>query len=309
MNSIPLKALLPLSLLCLLLFAVNIDSLADPFGNNGQDNRNQNINAYVIELNRCPAELMVNAVSPYFPDVLFTALSDSQQLIFTARADQYRQIRTLIRKLDKSSPQVAIEVRVIEVAENTLREFGLLSSLSSDGLVLSQQPALEAVFKMLIAEGKAYLLASPRIKSLCGAESMIHIGDKVPYTVPSESSGKTIWNIKYLDAGINLHLFPKKVISDHLELELKPEVSSIKQWKMTQAGEYPIISTRMTSTLLRLKNGETLLIGGLLNEEEKESVTALPLISQVPLLGSLFQRTSRERVKTDIIFLVKAEIL
>jgi len=303
------KILLISSILTLILFAVNIDHLQDPFKTNTSNNNDHQINAYVINLKRCPAVIMSETIAPYFPNVLFRPLEDSEQLIFTAKQLQYKQIKELVRKLDLYTPQVAIQVKVIEIAENTLKETGLLSSLSHDGLVLNQTSVLDATFKMLIAKGEAFLLAAPRIKSLCGSESIIHIGDKIPYTVPTESAGKVIWNVRYLDAGINLKLFPKKVIGKYIELKLKPEVSSIKQWKMTAAGEYPIISTRMTSTLLRLKNNETLLIGGLLNEEEKESVISLPFFSKLPLVGNLFQRKITERIKTDIVFLVTAEIL
>jgi len=153
-------------------------------------------------------------------------------------------------------------------------------------------------------------LANPKVTTILGKEAIVHIGDKIPYTVPVENtSGKTSWDINYIEAGVNLKITPQKAENGLISLTLIPEVSSIKQWKSTQAGDFPVLSSRQVSTMLRVKDGESFVIGGLLNEEERENIRKIPILGDIPVLNSLFKYSVSEKYHSDILFLVTAKKL
>jgi type II secretory pathway component GspD/PulD (secretin) len=97
--------------------------------------------------------------------------------------------------------------------------------------------------------------------------------------------------------------------SNLISLKLAPEVSAIKQWKQTPSGDFPVISSRKVETELRVKNGESFVIGGLLNEDERENTSKVPVLGDIPLINGLFRSTTNEKSKSDVVFLVTARKL
>jgi len=83
-------------------------------------------------------------------------------------------------------------------------------------------------------------------------------------------------------------------------------VASIKQWKTTPGGEFPIVSSRKVETYLRLKDNESFILGGLLNEEEMENINKIPILGDIPFLNIFFTNRSVEKVRSDVVFLVTA---
>ncbi|MFH1709449.1 MAG: type II and III secretion system protein, partial [bacterium] len=128
--------------------------------------------------------------------------------------------------------------------------------------------------------------------------------------VPAGStSTSTQWTVQYIDAGVNLKILPSVASDGTIVSTIKPEVSNVSEWRMTNAGEFPVISTRNASVTVRIRNGETLVIGGLLNESDRENISKIPGFSEIPLLGTLFQRKVTEKTKTDVIFLITPHLM
>jgi len=295
-----------------LIAAHSIDKLNDPFSDTKRSTTTREAkNMHVIKINNIKASEVVEFITPYFPDILFKYSATKNLLIFHSAKTDFSSIRHLIRMVDTLEKQVLIEVKVLEIAQNSLSELGTIFSLSSSGFMLnsSGKSNIEGTLKLLIGKGKARILAAPRVTTIVNKEAVIKIGDKLPYSIPIESSKSVLWSVKYIDAGIHLKIKPLKVIGNLIELEILPEVSSIKQWKITQSGEYPVISTRRADTILRVKSKESFVLGGLLNKEERNSLIKTPLLSDIPIIGSLFSKSTTETIDTDIVFFVTATIM
>ena len=90
---------------------------------------------------------------------------------------------------------------------------------------------------------------------------------------------------------------------------LQPEVSSVSEWRTTAAGDFPVITTRNAQATLRVKDGETIVVGGLISESERENVVKLPILGQLPIIGYLFQNKTVEKAQTEIVFLITPHII
>jgi len=204
-------------------------------------------------------------------------------------------------KIGKASnlKMIKIESQILEISN---------SDLSVMGFSFDRDPN-EIIFYInyLLSNGSANLLAKPNISALEGEEASIQIGDKIPYSVPV--SGMTDkWTIRYLDTGIKLKI--KSFVEDkYIVVDVRPEVSNISQWRKSQAGVFPVISTRESHTKVRVKNKDPIIIGGLLSDHKRQIESGVPFLKDTPFLGSLFKSNTTEIVKTDIVFIVIPEIL
>ncbi len=176
----------------------------------------------------------------------------------------------------------------------------------------------EAVFKALEEKGDANVLSAPHIMTLNNQEASILIGSKFPLiktSVSTESGAVTGQSLDvYQDIGIQLNVVPQVVGKDDISLIIHPAVSSYTQTvKATSAtgatlAEYPIILTREIDTQIQVKDGETVVIGGLLKDTKSKTITGIPILKDIPLLGLLFQHQSTEIKKMDLLIFISAHI-
>lgn len=246
-------------------------------------------------------------------------LPSQNSILLRGKSSVVRNTAKLIETMDQPLPQIAIESQIIELSESGSQDLGLTWGGQPGSFQFSYDPTtgktlptdqLLATLSLLAGTGKAKILAHPKMTVLAGETASIQIGDRIPYAVPStSSSGAVSWTVQYLDSGLKLKVTPKLNGKKEIWVDVEPEVSSIKEWRTTQAGEFPVLSTRNAKTRALLKEGETFAIGGLLSEAERETITRLPLLGQLPLLGSFFQKSATERAKTDILFLLTPKII
>ncbi|MFH1429713.1 MAG: type II and III secretion system protein [Candidatus Margulisiibacteriota bacterium] len=194
---------------------------------------------------------------------------------------------------------IEIEVQVLEIANTELNQTGIDLSINKDVIM--------ANLDLLISNGSAEILAKPRISALEGEEALIQIGDKIPYAVPAGSNTEK-WTVNYLDTGVKLKI-SSEIQKNYIVVQVQPEVSMVSQWKTNQAGSFPIISTRETKTKVKVKNGEPIIIGGLINDHVQETVSSIPILGDLPLIGFLFRNTIKEKIKTDIVFIIIPKIV
>ena len=163
--------------------------------------------------------------------------------------------------------------------------------------------------RALISEGKAKLVASPRISTLDNHEAVINIGSRIPYAVPVTTGSTTQWTVDYIDAGVKLKVTPRLGEGEFITASIQAEISSISEWRTTAAGEFPVITTRNARATLRVKDGETITVGGLLSESDHHNVSKIPVLGHLPLIGYLFQNMTVEKTKTEIVFLITPHII
>jgi len=177
----------------------------------------------------------------------------------------------------------------------------------------------EAVFKALEQKDYANTLSSPHILTLNNQEASILIGTKYPLlktSVTTETGTVTGTTLdKYQNIGIQLNVVPQIVGEDNINLIIHPAVSSysntvkaVSSTGLTMA-EYPIILTREADTQIQVKDGETVVIGGLLTDKKTKTITGIPILKDIPLLGLLFQKRYNKVEKIDLLIFITAHIV
>jgi len=160
--------------------------------------------------------------------------------------------------------------------------------------------------KMLEEEGHAKVLARPSLTTLENKTARIITGDRFTILI-NQSSGSGTWQqIQYIDAGVRLELTPRLDADGAVVVQLLPQVSTITGY--SREG-YPIMSTREAQTTVRLKDGETLVIGGLIRDESSKEQAGLPGLSQIPVLGSLFGSSKESSRRTELVILVTPRVV
>jgi type II secretory pathway component GspD/PulD (secretin) len=115
--------------------------------------------------------------------------------------------------------------------------------------------------------------------------------------------------VEYIDAGVKLKITPQLGQENYITTFLQPEVSAVSEWRTTAAGDFPVISTRNASATVRVKNGETIVVGGLISETDRVNVTRIPILGHIPFINFLFQNRTVEKAKTEIVFLITPHVI
>jgi general secretion pathway protein D len=260
-----------------------------------------------------------------------------------------RLAERLIESLDLAEPEVMLEIEVLEIARSRLLELGLkfpdqvgygllqpsttstvitttgtqtntnlggalaagMVDLHNRGALTSYvaNPALLLNLKNQVGDGT--LLANPRIRVKNREKAKVHIGEKLPvFTTTSTANVGVSASVSYLDVGLKLDVEPSVHLDDEVDIKVGLEVSSIVKEVSGPASSLAYqVGTRSAATVLRLKHGETQVLAGLINDEERSSANRLPGLGDVPLLGRLFSSQRDNRNKTEIVLLVTPRVV
>lgn len=157
------------------------------------------------------------------------------------------------------------------------------------------------------------VLARPNITTFDGKLAKISMGDEVPVftSTGSGSDSNATVNVEYKDVGVNLEVTPRINDDDKgtVTLVIKPTVSTITEWVSSGNNKAPQISSRTVETVVRVKSGETILIGGLLKHDELKSMSGIPLLHKIPILGHLFKSSSLRKSDTELVIAITPQII
>lgn len=229
------------------------------------------------------------------------------------------QVRQELEKVDVASQQVNIQAMVVELSKGNSRNLGLSylsnpwSKDTSIGGYNGFKFSVSAQHEETLSNGK--VLARPNVTVFDGRKATILMGDKVPvFTSSSDSSdsdSSTTMTVEYKDVGVKLEVLPRinEMDKQTITLVIKPSVSTISQWVESGNNKAPQISERSAETTVRVKNGETILIGGLLKNEEIKSIKQIPFLSKIPILGELFKSRSTEKKDTELVIAITPKIV
>lgn len=285
----------------------------DPFKQNSvqKSTSSKSIVKYINYYQADPNNLK-QIISDIYPWLKINVDQHSHQLIIKGKLKYLNEAEELIKNIDKNKKQISIEAKIIEVSESGLQQIGILWNLAQEGIRFGKntEADLQGLIKSLAGKGMAKILATPKITSLENKEAFVRIGDRIPYALPvGNNTLDNRWTIQYLDAGIILNIRSSLGISENILVELHPQVINLKEWKPTPAGDFPILSSREAKTIVQVKSGESITIAGLRNEEEKENITKVPILGDIPWLGELFKYKSKEKVQTEVIFIVTPTLI
>jgi general secretion pathway protein D len=243
-------------------------------------------------------------------------------------------VEKLLASHDLAEPEVTLEVEVMEVGYNTLTNLGIqwpgsaaLSVIGAAGIPgqltgnevknFNSNNARLTVSDPLLAlnlreqAGRAAVLANPRIRVKNREKAHIHIGDKVPVvTTTAGATGFVSESVNYLDVGLKLDVEPQVYLEDEVGIKVALEVSSVSQQNTTAAGTTTYqLSTRNANTALRLKDGETQVLAGLISDEDRRAASQVPGLANAPLIGRLFRNNNDAVNKTEIVLLITPHIV
>lgn len=237
----------------------------------------------------------------------------------------------LISLFDAGEPEVLLDVEVIEVSSSRLTELGIkfpssfsltvVPPVTDSGLTLANlksvssnrvQVGVDSLQANLRREiGDTQTLANPRIRARNKEKAKILIGDKIPViSATTGQAGFVSDTVSYLDVGIKLDVEPTIYADDDVAIRIALEVSSLGNAVKTSSGTLAYqIGTRNASTLLRLHDGETQLLGGLISRDDRTSASRVPGIGDLPVLGRLFSSQLDDSQRTELVLAMTPHIL
>jgi type IV pilus secretin PilQ/predicted competence protein len=169
-----------------------------------------------------------------------------------------------------------------------------------------------AFLDLLIRDGNARVLAQPKLVTLNGKEASMLAGQRIPYlvsqTVFAGGAAAPTQTVQREEVGIKLSITPLINADGYITVRIRPEVSSVTSFRGT-ANDLPVVSTRQAETTVRLKDGSSVIIGGLLSEEKTTNRTKVPLLGDIPLLGALFRHENIVTSKRDLVIEVTPRLL
>jgi len=255
-------------------------------------------------------------------------------LVVRDTPEAIRMVEKLIASHDLGDAEVMLEVEVLEVGHNQLAQIGVTwpqsASLSVIGAagIPGQVTGTEARnlngsnFRLNVSDplialnlrqqaGRTNVLANPRIRVKNKEKARIHIGDKVPViTTTAGATGFVSESVNYLDVGLKLEVEPLVSLEDDVGIKVGLEVSNISSEVKTTSGTIAYqVGTRNANTTLRLRDGETQVLAGLISEEDRRSAEKVPGLSRLPVIGRLFSNNRDTVNKTEIVLLITPRVI
>lgn len=260
-------------------------------------------------------------------------------LILTGNPDDLARAQQILAQVDVKPAMILYEAKVTEINDQDQRDIGLnwdfqtatttVGELGAQGILggvtgtagapielgtFSRTPISDlatATLDALFTNGDAKLLADPNIAAINGFPASVFIGDTVNYiqSITSSTTGQNVTTAS-VNVGVTLRVTGKVNPDGYITLNIHPEVSSISSYLSTPGGgELPNIATRFADTTVRVKDGETIAIGGLIQTSDILNITKVPLFGDLPFFGPLFRDTQHSKQTTEVVFFLKTSIL
>jgi general secretion pathway protein D len=250
--------------------------------------------------------------------------------------DAIRLAEKMVADQDIAEPEVMLEVEVLEVSRSRASEIGInlpqafslatpesaatlrdLRNLTGGALLAS---SLSATLKLKLEDTDTNILASPRIRVRNREKAKIMIGSRVPVitnsvTPLSSGASVTTGSVQYLDVGLKLEVEPDIHLDNEVVIKVNLDVSSIIRQVTNgdpETGNGTVayeVGTRNATTVLRLKDGETQILAGLISDEDRKTASKVPGLGQIPILGRLFSSHKDDNSKTEIVLSITPHIV
>jgi len=263
----------------------------------------------------------------------------SNALTINDTPDKVSAAERIVEIIDKRRAEVVVEVQILEVARNKLKEYGvyLTSGLDAQGiegiaagvfpdprvtsptehpydkdnLVVTSLPG--AVLRLLETDSSTRLLANPQLRISEGQTAQARFGDQVPVPVTTFTAIATgglpqqpITSFEYKNVGVNIDMTPRVHHDNEVTLQLKLDISAVG------APGYqglPTFNSRTVNSTIRLRDGETNMLAGLILDNERRGLTGLPGVASIPFIGRLFAKNKEEAQQTDIVMTLTPHVI
>lgn len=270
--------------------------------------------------------------------VLNTDASTNSLIAFGA-PEQIEKVQLLLKELDVPYQQILLEAQVMALSKNASKSLGIdwswsqfppaaSSSSSASTTTTSYFPiglvtggdgqvykfGVNATLNALITNGDGKLLARPNVITFNGNKATIFVGDELPVVTPnaSNSGGTVTYTTEYKKAGITLSFVPRTNEEDNISASVFVEVSTPMTVTLDVGGQKTTayqITTRSAQTNVRMKDGDTMVIGGLISSTDTKNFNKVPFLGDLPVLGKLFQSVSKSKIETEVVIFLKARLV
>jgi type II secretory pathway component GspD/PulD (secretin) len=221
-----------------------------------------------------------------------------------------------IAKIDQPVKRVMLEVLITEASSELLdqfdfswtwRKFGIVGTNEAMDLTYSGVSAKDvATMVSLIADGKAELRANPRVMALEGEEASIDIGREAYYSIVTGPVNYPYTTLQKIVTGISLKMTPHVSQDGQITVDLEPSVSDVVG---TGTGGLPVNTVRKVKTSMRVRDGESIIIGGMTYESSSRRDRRVPILGDMPLIGGLFRGHRTETKKTEVVIMITPRVV
>jgi len=304
---------------------------------------------FVYECNHISAEAFSRTLEPFLSvNGELSDCEDSDLVIISDERERIDRLKKIAVEIDRPVRQVLVSASVVEfqitdsfekdisLQYNQFRNLDELASggteelaerildavmpsggnpatLSGRSSYIYYDPDEQAIFSSFLTfldtSGTAQILSSPSLIMRRGHTGNILSGEDIPITESNVGSGGTSYSVEYKSVGIKLRVTPVSIFDDRVVLEVSPEVSNIIRYEESAAGRNPVVAIRNASTMLEMNDGYMVSIGGLLREEQIEVKRKVPLLGDIPFLGTLFRSTSSEDVRSQLVIFLSVRVV
>ena len=264
-------------------------------------------------------------------------------LLFYGTESEALSVREIISALDTAPKQVSLEARVLAVSKEAAKQLGVdwswsalpqyprvrhdaaggweiggrnagSEGMSAPGIIrfgrgpegIPYEFYYSAAIRALITDGHAKMLARPNITTVQGHEALINIGAEVPVPRTATSNSVTTTGIEYREAGIILRYTPRVTADGSIVARVHTEVSTPVYVDELKAYRF---QKRSADTTVRLRDGETMVIGGLIDSDESRSLSKIPFLGDLPVLGAFFRSVRTSKTETELMIFLTAHVL
>ncbi|MDY6904014.1 MAG: type IV pilus secretin PilQ [Thermodesulfobacteriota bacterium] len=260
--------------------------------------------------------------------------SRTNQVIMTDVAERIEKATEIISKIDKVTPQVMIKARIVETTTNFAREFGtewgwsnspgtyrddwggtlsydvamnnLASTVNTLGInfarLVGTPFSLDARLSLMESSGEVKIISTPKIMTLDNKEAAISQGQEIPYTTVDDGEADT----KFKDANLELKVTPHVTPDNRISMKINIVEKELGE---TGVSDEPPINTKEALTELLVNDGDTVVIGGILQETKSEGSRGLPWLRHIPLLGKLFSRDIKRENKSELLIFITPTVV
>lgn len=260
-----------------------------------------------------PADAL-KSVKSSFPEANLVADDRQNAVVVTGNDEMVQAVSSLLAALDVAGQQIMFEVRVADVTpvddtENVGVIFGGADAKgnatqgSTVVTFVNKTIPINATLNFLVQKGSASILATPRIMTLNNREADLLIGESFPIVYFDARTGTQ--QVQFTDIGVKLKVTPTIGQDGAITAELHPEYSQIVSF----SNGFPVIGNRKVDATLRVADGETIVLAGLMSDVSSQTMTKVPWLADIPIIGQVFRNRQRTHTKDEIVFLITPHIV
>ncbi len=300
------------------------------------DRSENQLRTEIIRLQHLKAEEALKLFPSTLAKTDVMVVKEANAIAITGTENRIKQVATYLEKIDLANPLILFDVMVVQINRSSGKKFGLTKAeAAADGEVTNLVwdsmkslfgqvivPGSRAAYDVklwleaLVSEGNAHLSANPQITTLNGHNANFNVTSRYPRTVLIKTSGSndketTETKLVEVATGIQVSLTPWVSANKDITIEIKPKITqSVPDTLVgSDKSQIPATSERSTESTVRVRDGDPIVIGGLIQTQESVSKTKIPLLGSIPLLGALFSYTSVNKEESEFVIVITPYLL